>query len=228
MGYYISNNELYHFGIKGQKWGIRRYQNPDGTLTEAGKRRKAKEESLSDDEKRFRELKKKKFSEMSNDEVNEYNNRANLYQNYKRLTPSKIAKGMAIIASVTGTMMAVNKLVSTSKQFNKNIKEIVVDPVIDKLGNIVVSDMNKRLKAPLTHNDIRYGSKIVKKGIGGIGGMANFSMERFDSNIERKGFADKRGNISKDELAKKMAEMNKYFAKNSSSARWFEEQRKKK
>lgn len=32
-------NELYHHGILGQKWGIRRYQNDDGTLTEAGKRR---------------------------------------------------------------------------------------------------------------------------------------------------------------------------------------------
>lgn len=30
---------LMHHGIKGQKWGIRRYQNPDGTLTEAGKQR---------------------------------------------------------------------------------------------------------------------------------------------------------------------------------------------
>ena len=32
-------NELYHHGIKGQKWGIRRFQNPDGTLTPAGKKR---------------------------------------------------------------------------------------------------------------------------------------------------------------------------------------------
>lgn len=31
-------NELYHHGIKGQKWGVRRYQNADGTLTAAGKK----------------------------------------------------------------------------------------------------------------------------------------------------------------------------------------------
>lgn len=33
------NTELYHFGIKGQKWGIRRFQNEDGSLTQAGKNR---------------------------------------------------------------------------------------------------------------------------------------------------------------------------------------------
>lgn len=34
-----SKNELYHYGIKGQKWGVRRYQNSDGSLTPAGKER---------------------------------------------------------------------------------------------------------------------------------------------------------------------------------------------
>lgn len=33
------NKELYHYGIKGQKWGVRRYQNKDGTLTAEGEKR---------------------------------------------------------------------------------------------------------------------------------------------------------------------------------------------
>lgn len=33
------NEELTHSGIKGMKWGVRRYQNDDGTLTDAGKKR---------------------------------------------------------------------------------------------------------------------------------------------------------------------------------------------
>lgn len=35
----MTENELVHYGIKGMKWGVRRYRNKDGTLTPAGKKR---------------------------------------------------------------------------------------------------------------------------------------------------------------------------------------------
>ena len=38
---YREYSELYHHGIKGMHWGIRRYQNQDGSLTEAGKKRRS-------------------------------------------------------------------------------------------------------------------------------------------------------------------------------------------
>lgn len=45
-------NELTHWGIKGMRWGVRRYQNKDGTLTTAGKKRYAKEMAKLKEEER--------------------------------------------------------------------------------------------------------------------------------------------------------------------------------
>ena len=64
--------ELYHHGIKGQKWGVRRYQNDDGTFTEAGKERYfgSKKEIKREARKEFRnkknEIYNKKHEELNN------------------------------------------------------------------------------------------------------------------------------------------------------------------
>ena len=47
-GSFISQNELYHHGIKGMKWGVRRFQNKDGSLTTAGEKRYGDESTGSD------------------------------------------------------------------------------------------------------------------------------------------------------------------------------------
>ena len=37
--YIYKDGELYHYGVPGMKWGVKRYQNEDGSLTTRGKRR---------------------------------------------------------------------------------------------------------------------------------------------------------------------------------------------
>ena len=101
-GNFISEDELYHHGIKGMKWGVRRYQNKDGTLTAAGKKHRKSED----------------LSSMSNEELRKKVNRMNNEQRYIDLTKpsssglSKTADGLDRVTKVGGN---VNQIYKTSK-----------------------------------------------------------------------------------------------------------------
>lgn len=118
MWKYQETDELYHYGILGQKWGRRRYQYANGTLTPAGKKHQ-KEMGWSKDAKYAAKLKKKKVSEMSNEELKKYNERRNLEANYKRLNPSKVSKVTKTALATIGTAATIASLADMGPKFVK-------------------------------------------------------------------------------------------------------------
>lgn len=63
----MDNYVLVHHGIKNQRWGFRRYQNPDGSLTPAGRARYAKKEEKLNAKKEV--IKRKQATEASKEEL---------------------------------------------------------------------------------------------------------------------------------------------------------------
>ena len=149
MWQYQNTDELYHHGVPGQRWGFRRYQNPDGTLTPAGRRRAnklaekyakvtgkkliVKKKSVQGNEKQ----KPKTISEMSDQEIQAKINRMRLEDTYMSMIASRAPKPQ----------------VSRGKRFINNIKRNVIAPALVDAGKTLLGNLIKK-----KGNDLIYGN----------------------------------------------------------------------
>ena len=108
--YRSSDTELTHWGVKGMRWGVRRYQNKDGSLTKAGKKRRAKLENeleklgggKKEADSESAKPKQKTASEMTDKELTDRTARLTLETNYKNALknnadPVQVSKGKKFV-----------------------------------------------------------------------------------------------------------------------------------
>ena len=129
----MDSRELYHHGIKGQKWGIRRYQNKDGTRTALGKKRERND--IHEDYKKAHDKKNVKY--MSDTELRNRNNRLQMERQYQNMT-KKTNKGKKVVTALIATAGTITALEGAYKTYER-----IGNSAIDKIGDWLISDLNK-------------------------------------------------------------------------------------
>lgn len=116
--------ELYHYGVKGQKWGVRRTPEQLGHKRETGKKiaraassiaksaakkfsegrtARAEKKARQNEIKKTKSIKKKKISELTDDELRERIARLELEKRYKDLSPKQTHRGRDFVMNVLET-----------------------------------------------------------------------------------------------------------------------------
>lgn len=114
------NEELYHYGVLGMKWGRRKKRNT--TTQTRRKNRRVSEENMHDDYKRTRDGKDVK--QMSDKELRERLNRLQMEKQYKQLNPSEISKGKEFLSAAVKTAGTMAALTTTIITLNTNYGKI--------------------------------------------------------------------------------------------------------
>lgn len=156
----MNNNELYHYGILGMRWGVRK---------------SSKNRTQSKDADEAEKIKKKKVSEMSNDEIQKLNRRQQLEKQHKDLNPSAIKKGLAIAGAVVAALGTITALYKYSKQGIDKGKEIV-----EKNKRAKIRKMNHE-----TISNFKKGEQVVIKN-------KNTSISKLKVSNAQKSYAKKK------------------------------------
>ena len=160
MWQYNNTNELYHFGIKGMRWGIRRYQNEDGTLTPAGKKHYG---NMSDDKLQkslYKQVKKARAKQ--SDWSNQWNVN-NTIGKYSKAVEDRYRKDTKKFQSSDEYKKAMRKIAELDKKAERG--EISRDQYDKQYINIRKSMYSPDLDTSVryTDNGRKYSEAYLKK-----------------------------------------------------------------
>ena len=154
----MNENELMHYGVKGQKWGVRRDRDNGSTLTSAGKNKEYKK-SLRTDNKFRRNLESKAYD--SARFANVYSKKSKSYsKKYEKAIAKDPTKSNQKTQRIENTK---NLLDSKAKSWNtynsKNVQRLKkqVDFMISKYSDTKIKDVDVKT----TKNDIEYIKSII-------------------------------------------------------------------